>query len=70
MYVRSMIIVVYNKILKDSHGENSIKTSFIIYPDLEFLLEKMSSRHNNPEKSSAAKANKQKAFGDSLFTKC
>ena len=29
-----------NKILKYNHGENSIKVQFIIYNDLESLLEK------------------------------
>ena len=40
-----------NKILKYNYGEKSIKASFIIYADLEFLLEKMSTCHNNPKKS-------------------
>ena len=35
------------KILKYNHGENSIKAQFIIYADLECLLEKMSTCHNN-----------------------
>ena len=29
-----------NKILKYNHGEKSMKAPFIIYPDLESLLEK------------------------------
>ena len=37
------------KILKYNYGEKSMKTPFIIYVDLESLLEKMSTRHNNPE---------------------
>ena len=41
-----------NKILKYNHGNKSIKVTFIIYADLESLLEKMSTCHNNPEKSS------------------
>ena len=36
-----------NKILKDNHGEKSMKVTFIIYADLE----KMRICHNNPEKS-------------------
>ena len=41
----------YNKILKYNHGEKSLKAPFIIYADLECLLEKMYSCQNNPEKS-------------------
>ena len=44
-----------NKVLKYNHGEKSMKVPFIIYADLECLLEKMSTCHNNPEKSSATK---------------
>ena len=40
-----------NKTLKYSHGEKSLKAPFIIYVDLECLLEKMHSCQNNPEKS-------------------
>ena len=40
-----------NKILKDKSGEKSMKRQFIIYPDLQSLLEKMSTCHNNSEKS-------------------
>ena len=35
-----------NKILKYNHGERSMKVPFIIYADLESLLEKMSTCHN------------------------
>ena len=38
-----------NKILKYNPGEKSMKVPFIIYADLEFLLEKMNTCHNNPE---------------------
>ena len=41
-----------NKILKHNHGEKSMKVSLIIFADLESLLEKMSSCHNNPKNSS------------------
>ena len=47
-----------NKILKQNYGEKSMKVPFIIYADLEPLHEKMSTRHNNPEKSSTTKINK------------
>ena len=60
----------YNKILKYNHGEESIKAPFIIYSDLECLLEKMHSCQNNPEKSSVEKKTKHKLSGYSLFTNC
>ena len=41
-----------NKILNYNHGEKSMRAPFVIYADLECLLEKMSHCHNNPEKSS------------------
>ena len=40
-----------NAILKYNHGEKSLKIPFMIYADLERLLEKMHSCQNNPEKS-------------------
>ena len=40
-----------NKILKDSHREKSTKVPFIIYADLESLLKKMMTCHNNLETS-------------------
>ena len=58
----------YNKILKYNHGEKSMKVPFIIYADLESLLEKMNTCHNNPEKPSTAKINKHTPSGYSLFT--
>ena len=59
-----------NKILKNNHGQKSIKVPFIIYADLESLLEKMNTCHNNPEKSSTIKRNKHTPSGYSLFTHC
>ena len=47
------------KVLKYNHGEKSMRTPFIIYADLESLLEKMRTFHNNHKKSSATKINKQ-----------
>ena len=57
-----------NKILKYNHRENSMRTPFIIYADLESLPEKMSACHNDSETSSTTKTNKHTAFGYSLFT--
>ena len=59
-----------NKILKYNDGENSMKVPFIIYDDLESLLEKTSTCDNNPKKSSKTKINKHTASGYSLFTHC
>ena len=59
-----------NKILKYNPGEKSMKALFIIYAELESLLEKTSTCHNNPKKSSTTKVNKHTASGYSLFTHC
>ena len=59
-----------NKILRYNQGEKSMKVPFIIYADLEPLLEKMNNCHNNPEKSSTITINKHKPSGYSLFTNC
>ena len=61
-----------NKILKYNQGEKSMKVPFIIYADLESLIEKMKTCHNNLEKSSATKININKLTpaGYSLFTHC
>ena len=48
-----------NKILKCNHEEKSMRTPFVIYADLEFLLEKMQSCQNKPEISYAEKKTKQ-----------
>ena len=42
----------------------------IIYGDLKSLLEKISTCHNNPKKSSTVKINKHTASGYSLFRNC
>ena len=60
----------HNKILKYNHGEKSMKAPFIIYADLESLLEKINTCCDNPEKSSTTKINKHTPSGYSLFTHC
>ena len=65
-----MIIENDNKILKYNQGEKSMKVAFIIYADLESLLEKMNTCHNNLEKPAATKINKHTPSGYSLFTHC
>ena len=58
-----------NKILKYNHGEKFMKVPFIIYADLDSLLEKMDTCHNTPEKSSTTKINKYTPSGySSLHT--
>ena len=47
-----------NNAIKYNHGEKSIKLPFVVYADLECLLEKMSTCYNNPEESSTTKINK------------
>ena len=59
-----------NKILKYNHGEKPMKVLFIIYSDLESLLEKVNICHNNPKRSSTTKINKPIPSGYSLFTHC
>ena len=57
-----------NKIIKYNQGEKSIRSPFIIYADLECLLEKISTRYNSLEESSTAEINKYTPSGYSLFT--
>ena len=58
----------YDKTLKYNQGENSMNVPFVIYADLECLLEKMNTCHNNPEKSPTTKINKNTPSGYSLIT--
>ena len=57
-----------NNIIKYNQGEKSLKLPFIIYNDLECLLEKINTCYNNPEESSTAKINKHTPSGYSIFT--
>ena len=59
-----------NNTIKYNHGEKSIKLPFVVYADLECLLETMSTCYNNPEESSTTKINKHKPSGYSIFTHC
>ena len=59
-----------NKIMDYNQGEKPIKSPFIIYADLECLLEKISTCYNNREESSTTKINKHTPSGYSLFTHC
>ena len=59
-----------NNTIKYNQGEKSINLPFVVYADLECLLEKISTCYNNPEKSSTTKINKHTPSGYSLFTHC
>ena len=57
-----------NKILKYVLGEKSLRVPFIIYADLECLLQKINTCQNNPEKSYTEKKAKHKPSGYSLVS--
>ena len=57
-----------NNAIKYNQGEKSIKLPFVVYADLECLLEKMSTCYNNPEESSTFKINKHRPSGYSILT--
>ena len=59
-----------NNIIKYNQGEKYIKLPFVVYADLECLLEKMSTCQNNPNESSATEINKHTASGYSFFNHC
>ena len=59
-----------NNTIKYNHGEKSMKLPFVIYADLECLLEKMSTCINNPHEPSTTKINKHVPSGYSIFTHC
>ena len=59
-----------NNAIKYNQGEKFIKLPFVVYTDLECLLEKMSTCYNNPEESSTTKINKHTPSGYSIFTHC
>ena len=56
--------------IKYNQGEKSIKLPFVIYADLECLLEKIITCQNNPKESSTTEINKHTPSGYSLFTHC
>ena len=58
------------KIIKYNQEEKSIRSPFIIYADLECLLEKISTCYNNFEESSTTEINKHTPSCYSLFTHC
>ena len=68
----------FEKILKYSPGEKSLRAPFAIYLDLDCLLKKEQShqnnpeqpRQNNPEKSYTEKKSKHERSGWAVRTKC
>ena len=50
--------------------KNPVKLPFVIYADLECLLEKMSTCRNKPNESSTTKTNKHTPSSYSIFTHC
>ena len=58
------------KILNYNYGEKLMKLPFIIYADMESLVGKIDTCHNNLENSSTTKINKHTTSGYSLFTFC
>ena len=59
-----------NNIIKYNQGEKSIKLPFVIYADVECLLENMSTCQNNPNESSTTEINKHITSVYSIFTHC
>ena len=59
-----------NSTIKYIQGAKSIKLPFVIYADLECLLEKISTCQNNSNESSTTEINKHTSSGYSLFTHC
>ena len=59
-----------NKILKHNPGEKSLKVPFIIYADLECLLQKINACQNNPDKSYTEKKAEHIPSDYSLLTCC
>ena len=59
-----------NNIIKYNQGEKSIKLPFVVYADLECLLEKISTFQNNPNELSTTEINQHTPSGYSIFTHC
>ena len=56
----------FNKTLKYNHGEKWLKTTFVIYANLECLLIKQQSCQNNPNESYTERKAMREPFGYSL----
>ena len=62
------IISEDTKILEFNQYQKSDKAPFLIYADLEYIMEKIDGCKNNPEDSSTAKLRKHIPSGFSLST--
>ena len=56
-----------NTITKYNSGEQYMRVPFIMYVDMECLLENINTSHNDPNKSSTIKINKYTLYGYSLL---
>ena len=59
-----------NNIIKYKEGDKSLKLPFIIYADLECILEKIDTCQNNPDLLSTTKINQHIPSGCSIYTSC
>ena len=59
-----------NNTITYNQGEKSIKLPYVIYVDLECLLEKISTCQNNPNESLTTEIDKHVPSRYSLFTHC
>ena len=59
-----------NNIIKYGQGEKTLKLPFIIYADLECLLEKISTCYNDSNISLTTKINRHTPSGYSIYTSC
>ena len=59
-----------NNIIRYNQEEKSINLPFVVYADLECLLEKISTCQNNTRESSTTEINKHAPSGYSLFINC
>ena len=70
IFFQTILSFVLSRKIKYNQGEKSIKLPFVIYADLECLVEKMSTCQNSPNESSTTEINKHMPSGYSLFTHC
>ena len=59
-----------NNLIKYNQGEKSLKLPFVIYADLECILNKIDTCQNNPDLSSTTKINQHIPSGYSIYTNC
>ena len=69
-YCHAEMPTIENNTIKYNQGEKSIFLPFVVYADLECLLEKISICQNNTRESSTTEINKHTPSGYSLFTHC